>query len=155
MSTQNTSPAKGTAQDADTGDIALLVESMGKRAKAAARKLAAAAPAAKIDALLRLAGLLESREADMLAANARDLAAAQAAGMDAPRMDRLRLTPRIMAEMAAACRHVAGLPDPVGAVETQWQRPNGLLVGRMRIPLGVIAIIYESRPNVTIDSAIL
>ncbi|NHZ48487.1 glutamate-5-semialdehyde dehydrogenase, partial [Nitratidesulfovibrio liaohensis] len=80
---------------------------------------------------------------------------AEAAGMDAPRMDRLRLTPRIMAEMAAACRHVAGLPDPVGAVETQWQRPNGLLVGRMRIPLGVIAIIYESRPNVTIDSAIL
>ena len=159
MSTQNTSLApdaiKDTTKGAATGDIVHLVESMGQRAKAAARKLAAASPAAKIDALLGLAGLLESREADILAANERDLAAAQAVGMDAPRMDRLRLTPRIMAEMAAACRHVAGLPDPVGAVETQWQRPNGLLVGRMRIPLGVIAIIYESRPNVTIDSAIL
>jgi glutamate-5-semialdehyde dehydrogenase len=75
--------------------------------------------------------------------------------MDAPRMDRLTLTPAVMDDMAAACRHVADLPDPVGAIESQWQRPNGLLVGRMRIPLGVVAMIYESRPNVTIDAAIL
>ena len=122
MSTQNISSAPGTTQDIATGDIVQLVESMGKRAKAAARKLAAAAPAAKIDALIRLAGLLESREADILAANAKDLAAAEAAGMDAPRMDRLRLTPRIMAEMAAACRHrwVRWKPRGSGPTACWW-----------------------------------
>ena len=74
---------------------------------------------------------------------------------DACELDRLTLTPAVMAEMRAACLHVARLPDPVGATESQWQRPNGLLVGRMRVPLGVIAMIYEARPNVTIDAAIL
>lgn len=136
-------------------DLAQQITDMGRRAKVAARLLAAARPAVKAEALERLAILLEEREAPIMAANAKDLEAAAAAGMDAPRMDRLRLTPRTMQEMAAACRHVATLPDPVGAIETQWQRPNGLLVGKMRIPLGVIAMIYESRPNVTIDSAIL
>lgn len=136
-------------------NIASQIEDMGRRARAAGRRLAAASPAAKAGALDHLATLLEQRQDAILAANAADLAAAAEAGMDAPRMDRLRLTPATIAEMAAACRHVAALPDPVGAIETQWQRPNGLLVGKMRIPLGVIAMIYESRPNVTIDSAIL
>lgn len=128
---------------------------IGARAKEASRQMAKASPGAKAFFLHRLAALLEQEQADLLAANARDLDAADARGMDAPRRDRLRLTPAVIAEMARACRHVAELDDPVGATESQWQRPNGLLVGRMRVPLGVVAMVYEARPNVTIDAAIL
>ena len=128
---------------------------LGQKAKEAARLLAKASPAAKNAALTRLAALLEEREAGLRAANAQDLDAARARGLDAPRMARLTLHPAVLADMRAACLHVAGLPDPVGALDSQWQRPNGLLVGRMRVPLGVIAMIYEARPNVTIDAAIL
>lgn len=128
---------------------------IGKQAKQAARGLAKASPSAKEKALLALAGLLDSRRSDIEAANRKDLEAAEANNLDAPRMDRLRLTPAVLDEMAAACREVAAMPDPVGAMETMWQRPNGLQVGRMRVPLGVIAMIYESRPNVTVDAAIL
>lgn len=128
---------------------------IGARAKDASRRMAKASPGAKALFLHRLAALLEQEQESLLAANARDLDAADARGIDAPRRDRLRLTPAVIAEMARACRHVADLDDPVGATESQWQRPNGLLVGRMRVPLGVIAMIYEARPNVTIDAAIL
>lgn len=135
--------------------LATQITEMGCRASKAARQLAAASPALKIHALELLAELIVHHEADIMSANAKDLEAAVAAGMDAPRQDRLTLTHRTIEEMAEACRYVATLPDPIGAIEKQWQRPNGLLVGKMRIPLGVIAMIYESRPNVTIDSAIL
>lgn len=128
---------------------------MGEQAKEAARLMACASPQAKTQALLFLDELLRDHEQAILAANKEDLALATQANMDAPRLDRLRLTPAILEEMRAACRHVAQLSDPVGATERQWQRPNGLLVGKMRIPLGVIAMIYEARPNVTIDAAIL
>ncbi|MFT4301411.1 MAG: glutamate-5-semialdehyde dehydrogenase [Desulfovibrio sp.] len=128
---------------------------LGAQAKNAARAMTRATPEAKNRALLGLAELLRERESDILAANARDIEAARAAGQDSARLDRLTLTPAIMEEMRTACAHVANLPDPVGATEKQWQRPNGLLVGKMRIPLGVIAMIYEARPNVTIDAAIL
>lgn len=128
---------------------------LGERARAAARVVGSAAPAAKVAALEGLARLLEERADALLAANARDVEAARAKGLDAPRLDRLTLTPAILADMTRACRHVAALPDPVGALDHQWQRPNGLLVGKMRVPLGVIAMIYEARPNVTIDAAIL
>ena len=128
---------------------------IGAGARSAARVLGSASPAAKVAALETLAVLLEEKADMLMAANARDLDAARQKGLDAPRMDRLRLTPAILADMAGACRHVAGLPDPIGALDSQWQRPNGLLVGRMRVPLGVIAMIYEARPNVTIDAAIL
>ncbi|WP_458400506.1 glutamate-5-semialdehyde dehydrogenase [Mailhella sp.] len=131
------------------------VREAGRKAREASRAMAAASPAAKNLALETLASLIESREAEIMAANAEDLAAAEAAGVDAPRMDRLRLTPAILADMAGACRYVAQLPDPVGAMDSQWQRPNGLLVGRMRVPLGVVAMIYEARPNVTVDASIL
>ena len=136
-------------------DLAATMELLGQNAKKAARLIAAASPAAKRMALMRMAELLTSRRSDVLAANTKDIDAARAAGMDASRLDRLTLTPAVMDGMAAACRHVANLPDPVGAMESQWQRSNGLLVGRMRIPLGVVAMIYESRPNVTIEAAIL
>lgn len=128
---------------------------LGAQAKNAARAMTRATPESKNRALLGLAEILREREADILAANARDVEAARSAGQDSARLDRLTLTPAIMEEMRAACAHVANLPDPVGATESQWQRPNGLLVGKMRIPLGVIAMIYEARPNVTIDAAIL
>ena len=128
---------------------------IGARAKEASRQMAKASPGAKARFLHRLAALLEQEQESLLAANARDLTAADARGIDAPRRDRLRLTPAVIAEMARACRHVADLDDPVGATEAQWQRPNGLLVGRMRVPLGVVAMVYEARPNVTIDAAIL
>ena len=136
-------------------ELAAAMELLGRKAGKAARLLASASPAAKNAALNRLAELLISRMSEVLAANHKDIETARAAGLDAPRMDRLTLSPPLLEDMAAACRHVANLPDPVGAMESQWQRPNGLLVGRMRVPLGVVAIIYESRPNVTIDAAIL
>ncbi len=139
----------------DVQDIRGAVRLAGVKAKAASRRMAAATPGAKKRALEVLAGLLKEREGDILAANGKDLEAAARAGLDAPRMDRLRLTPAILADMAGACLHVANLPDPVGAMDSQWQRPNGLLVGRMRVPLGVVAMVYEARPNVTVDASIL
>ncbi|GFK94281.1 Gamma-glutamyl phosphate reductase [Fundidesulfovibrio magnetotacticus] len=131
------------------------MEALAREARQAARLMAKAPGRAKDAALTALAGLLESEAPAIAAENARDIAKAEASGMDAAKLDRLRLTPKVLASMAAACRDVAAMPDPVGAIETMWQRPNGLMVGRMRIPLGVVCMIYESRPNVTVDSAIL
>ena len=124
-------------------------------AKHAARAMAKASPAAKTHALTLLADLLHNQRDAIFAANTCDREAARQRGLDAPRMDRLTLTDAIIDDMIAACKHVAAMPDPVGALDKQWQRPNGILVGKMRIPLGVIAMIYEARPNVTIDAAIL
>jgi glutamate-5-semialdehyde dehydrogenase len=124
-------------------------------AKSASRKLATATGLERTKALLVLADLLHDSRREIFAANALDLDAARAGGLDEARIDRLRITDAGIDSMAGACRHVAALSDPVGEVEGMVKRPNGLLVGRMRIPLGVIAIIYESRPNVTIDAAIL
>jgi len=128
---------------------------LAARAQAASRLMAKAASSAKNAALEALAALLETRGEDISAANARDIAKAEAAGMDSAKLDRLRLTPRVLGSMAQACRDVAAMSDPVGEIEAVRQRPNGLMVGRMRIPLGVVCMIYESRPNVTVDSAIL
>jgi glutamate-5-semialdehyde dehydrogenase len=131
------------------------IRGMAREARAAARELARASGEQKDRALLAMAsGLMESR-ARILADNAQDVAAARAAGQTAAFVDRLTLTePRIDA-MARGVRQIADLPDPVGAVTGMWCRPNGLQVGRMRVPLGVIGIIYESRPNVTADAAAL
>ncbi len=128
---------------------------IGQKAAQAARRLSAADSKSKNDALLRLSRLLLDREDCILQANQQDLAAARERNLDAPRLDRLTLTPAAIAEMSRACAQVAGQSDPVGAIENMWKLENGLMAGRMRIPLGVIAIIFESRPNVTIDSAIL
>lgn len=136
-------------------DVAAAMRRLAQAAKAAGREMSQASGLVKNRALAILAELLVTRQEAVLAANARDLEAAQAAGMDAPRQDRLTLTPRTIADMAQACRQVAAQDDPVGAIESMWQRPSGIMVGRMRIPLGVICMIYESRPNVTIDAAIL
>jgi glutamate-5-semialdehyde dehydrogenase len=136
-------------------EIARRMEELGKRAKAAARRMSWAEGAAKDAAIRALGRLLGQERAAIAAANEKDLAAAVAKNYDAPFVDRLRLTDKVIDAMAQACAEVAAMPDPVGALETTWKRPNGLLVGKMRIPLGVIAMIFESRPNVTVDSAIL
>lgn len=117
--------------------------------------LATVSSAVKNDALLASADLLEARTAHILAANAVDVAAAQDAGIAAGLVDRLRLDASRVAAMAAGLRQVATLPDPVGEVLDGWVRPNGLRISRVRVPLGVVAIIYESRPNVTSDATAL
>src|SRR5919202_2794246 len=126
---------------------------LGRRAKAASRLLATASTAAKDAALLAAADLLEQRAAEVLAANAVDLATAAAEGMAPGPLDRLHLTEARLAGMAGGLRQVATLADPVGEVLDGWRRPNGLEIQRVRVPFGVVAIIYENRPNVTSDAA--
>jgi glutamate-5-semialdehyde dehydrogenase len=129
------------------------VSALGLRAQAASFVLAAAPTADKNAALLAAADLLVDRTAELLAENAYDLAAAEAGGMAPGPLDRLRLTEARIAAMADGLRDVAALPDPVGEVLDGWTRPNGLRIERRRVPLGVVAIIYENRPNVTSDAA--
>lgn len=128
---------------------------MGKRAKAASRGLANASGKAKQDALLVLADLLESESETIAVANAKDLDAAAARGLDKARVQRLTISEKVLNSMIQGCREVAAMADPVGEIESMTKRPNGMLVGRMRVPLGVVAMIYESRPNATVDAGIL
>jgi glutamate-5-semialdehyde dehydrogenase len=128
------------------------VSDLGRRARTAATSLAGASTAAKNSALLAAADLLVERTAELLAANAADVEAA-AGGMEPGPLDRLRLTAARVEAMADGLRDVAALPDPVGEVLDGWRRPNGLQIERVRVPLGVVAIIYENRPNVTSDAA--
>lgn len=129
------------------------ITELGRRARAAGRVLATAPTLVKDAALLAAADLLLERAADITAANAADLEAASAAGMEPGPLDRLRLTEARLEGMADGLRTVAALPDPVGEVLDGWTRPNGLQIERVRVPLGVVAIIYENRPNVTSDAA--
>jgi len=128
---------------------------LAKRARQAARMMAKAGGRQKNMALRALAEALGAQAAFLIQANQADVDAALAAGLDAARVDRLRITDKTVEGMIQACGEVEAMEDPVGAIETMWQRPNGLQVGRMRIPLGVVAMIYESRPNVTVEAAIL
>jgi glutamate-5-semialdehyde dehydrogenase len=128
---------------------------LGRRAKEASRPLALASTAAKDAGLLAAADLLEERVDDVLAANAVDVDRAEAAGTTPTVVDRLRLDGRRVAAMAAGLRDVAALPDPIGQVIEGWTRPNGLHIDKVRVPLGVVGIIYENRPNVTSDAAAL
>jgi glutamate-5-semialdehyde dehydrogenase len=128
------------------------LESLGSRARAAARTLATTRAEAKDEALRTAADLLVERVGDVLRANADDVAAAEAAGVTATVVDRLRLSAARVESMAAGLRTVAALPDPVGSVVDGWVRPNGLRIEQVRVPLGVVAIVYENRPNVTSDA---
>ena len=123
------------------------------QAKHAARVLATVSTAVKNAALLAMADALEARAGELLEDNQKDLAAAS--GLSKAAVDRLTLNPKRIKEMATGLREVAALPDPVGEITKMWRRPNGMQVGRMRVPIGVIGIIYESRPNVTADAASL
>jgi len=126
---------------------------LGERARAASRVIGRADTNAKNRALLAIADTLLARKDALMAANAADLEAGRANGLAASLLDRLELTPARIATMAAGLREIASLPDPVGEITDLSYRPSGIQVGRMRVPLGVIGIIYESRPNVTADAA--
>lgn len=128
------------------------VAALGARAKIASRALATASTEAKDAALAAAADLLEQRTGEILEANAADVAREEAGGTAAGLLDRLRLSEDRIAVMAGGLRQVAALPDPVGEVTGGWVRPNGLRIHKVRVPLGVVAIIYESRPNVTSDA---
>ena len=134
-------------------ELSAYCEELGRKARAAARLLATASGGRKDRWLRASADALEARAAEILDANARDLAGARDAGLNAASIDRLRLTPERLTGMAAGLREVAALPDPIGRVLDSRVRPNGLEVQKIGVPLGVIFFIYESRPNVTTDAA--
>jgi len=136
-------------------DVQTYMVSVGKAARAAARAIARADTATKNRALLAAAEALTRGSDALLVANARDVDAARAAGLDAPMIDRLTLSPKTIVTMAQGLAEVAALPDPVGEITGLRFRPSGIQVGHMRVPLGVVGIIYESRPNVTVEAASL
>ncbi|MBI2784327.1 MAG: glutamate-5-semialdehyde dehydrogenase [Gammaproteobacteria bacterium] len=136
-------------------DIVSYMQDLGRRARGAARELASVGTDRKNAALAAIAEALDRGRAELAAANAKDLAAARAEGLDAAQLDRLALTPGRIDAMIEGLRQVAALADPVGEITDLKYRPSGIQVGRMRVPLGVIGIIYESRPNVTVDAASL
>jgi glutamate-5-semialdehyde dehydrogenase len=136
-------------------DVSALLLHMGAAARAAARGLASASSAAKNQALLNVAARLRTSGDVLALANQQDITAAQAAGLAAPMVDRLKLTPAIINTLAIGCEQLAAMPDPVGEITELRRRPSGISVGRMRVPLGVFGMIYESRPNVTIEAATL
>jgi glutamate-5-semialdehyde dehydrogenase len=138
-----------------TSDLAGLMQDLGGRAKQAARVLALAPTRQKDEALAAMADECRARRRDILAANAQDLAEAKASGASAAFLDRLALDDNRIVAMATGLGAVRDLADPVGRVTERWQRPNGMMIERVRVPLGVVGIIYESRPNVTADAAAL
>ena len=138
-----------------TDNLQSLMTGIGEAARRAARALSSVTTADKNRALLAIADALIAAESDLLAANAEDLAAARARGMASAMLDRLSLTAQGIEHMADGVRQIAALPDPVGEITEMVFRPTGIQVGKMRVPLGVVGIIYESRPNVTIDAAAL
>ena len=131
------------------------VEELCRAARGASRTLAALGTEVKDEALEAVAGALEAATPEILEANREDLEAGREAGLSDALIDRLRLDERRIAAMAAGARQIAALPDPVGEVVEGFRRPNGLDIRKVRVPLGVVAVVYEARPNVTIDAAAL
>lgn len=138
-----------------TTSVSELMIEAGQKARAASRRMAATSTADKNKALFRLAELLEDKKEDIFAANKQDLVRAKKNGLKESFVDRLRVTEKVLGLMAEGARQTAALPDPVGEISEMRRRPSGIQVGRMRVPLGVLGIIYESRPNVTVDAACL
>jgi len=134
-------------------DIQSYMQTLGRQAREASRLTAAASTRAKDTALLAMARLIRERAPQLLAANARDLEQARADGLEPAMVDRLTLTAKTVESMAAGLEQIAALPDPIGEITDVKRRPTGIQVGKMRVPLGVIGIIYEARPNVTADAA--
>ncbi len=141
--------------DGQDTDIAALMDDMGRRARTASRALAIASPQAKTAALHASADAIAARAETILDANARDMAFGRDKGLSDAMLDRLELTPARLTGIAAGLRAVADQPDPVGQVIAEWDQPSGLHIRRVRTPLGVIGVIYESRPNVTVDAGAL
>lgn len=138
-----------------TISVTELMLDAGQKARVASRRMAAASTAEKNKALLCLADLLEAKGQEIFEANKQDLAKALENGLKESFVDRLRVTENVLQQMAEGARQTAALPDPVGEISEMRRRPSGIQVGRMRVPLGVLGIIYESRPNVTVDAACL
>ncbi|MBB5039768.1 glutamate-5-semialdehyde dehydrogenase [Prosthecobacter dejongeii] len=136
-------------------DIQAAIHDMGRRARAASRELVKLSTEQKNAILLAMADEIQAREATILTENAKDLARAEENGLSKAMLDRLTLDPKRLTAIAEAVREVATLPDPVGEILTDWTRPNGLHITKKRVPIGVIGIIFESRPNVTTDAASL
>jgi glutamate-5-semialdehyde dehydrogenase len=136
-------------------DVKQYMQQVGQQARQAARVLARTPTGPKNQALLATADAIMAREAELLAENRKDMKAGAAKGLDAALLDRLELNPERIAAMAEGLRQIVTLPDPVGEITAMNYRPSGIQVGKMRVPLGVIGIIYESRPNVTADAAAL
>ena len=147
-----TAPLKAVEK---SGDIAAVMRDIGARAKAAGRRLALAATADKDCALAAMAQAVRASRAAILAANAEDIAEARSGGATAAFVDRLMLDDKRVGAIADGIGVVAGLADPVGTVSDSWTRPNGMRIERVRVPLGVVGVIYESRPNVTADAGSL
>jgi len=139
-------------QSTATDDIHEIMQRLGRAARAAAKQLAGAAPVAKTQALKAAAAAIRADQEAILEANAKDMATARERDLSAAMLDRLMLDPARVEAMAAGLETVADLADPVGRVLAEWPRPNGLVISRVSVPLGVIGIIYESRPNVTADA---
>ncbi len=138
-----------------SADLPALMNDLATRARAAARVLSLAPAEQKNRALEAVERLIRAHAAEIMAANAEDVTEAKAAGMTSAFLDRLTLTPARVAAMADGIAVVRGVPDPVGVVTESWQRPNGMTIERVRVPLGVIAVIFESRPNVAADAGVL
>lgn len=136
-------------------NIETYMQTLGRQARAASRLMAKASTAAKNAALLAMAAEIRARSAELLAANAADVAEARASGLEAAMLDRLTITAKSVETMAQGLEQVAALPDPIGEISDLKYRPSGIQVGKMRVPLGVVGIIYEARPNVTADAAAL
>lgn len=151
MSTATAAASHAPAADQVAGTMA----DIGRRARAAATVLAEASTEAKNTALAAMAGQLRARSAETLAANAADCTQAEARGISGAFLDRLRLDQDRIEAMARGLEDIAALPDPVGSVIAEWTRPNGLAISRVRVPIGVIGIIFESRPNVAADAGAL
>lgn len=146
---------KQNVNELTDAEVTELVCGIGEKAKAAYRVLAAATGEQKNRALLAAAVAMEQRKADILAANAKDMEAGKAKGLTPALLDRLLLDDKRIAAMASGLRAIAEFPDPVGKMLSEWDRPSGLHIKRVSVPLGVIGIIYESRPNVTADAGAL
>src|SRR5690606_36876348 len=136
-------------------DIDTAMLTLGENARRASRAMMRASGAAKNQALHAMADALSDSRAGLKAANARDVDAARAAGLEPAPLYRLTLSDQVLDLLISAVRQIAALPDPVGTITASTRRPNGVRVARLRVPLGVIAIIYESRPSDTIDAAAL
>ena len=150
-----TAPLKSIDGTGDSAALGIMMAGIGRDARAAARVLALAPAAQKNRALAAMASHIRAGKAAILAANAEDIAAAQASGMTGALLDRLKLDAGKIESIAAGIETVAAMNDPVGRITEAWTRPNGMTIERVRVPLGVIGIIYESRPNVTADAGAL
>jgi glutamate-5-semialdehyde dehydrogenase len=151
----NTAALTPSSEALATGPVDQYMDAVGRAARVAATTMAASSTALRNNALLALAGQIRAHAGELKARNEADIVSAEKAGLAAPMVDRLRLTDKVIATMAESCEQVAALPDPVGEITQMRRRPTGISVGQMRVPIGVFGMIYESRPNVTIEAASL